>query len=168
MILIAHADGCFTWADRQVRCAVGRSGVVPASVKREGDGACPAGIWPLRRLLWRPDRLRAPVTALPSAPIAPDDGWCDAPGDPSYNRPVKHPYPASAEHMWRADGLYDLVVTLGYNDDPVVDGKGSAIFMHCASEGYRPTLGCVALATTDLLEVLGAVKPGDALDIRAD
>ena len=168
MIFIAHADGCFTWAERQVRCAVGKGGVVPATAKREGDGACPAGIWPLRRLLYRPDRLKAPVTGLPLAPLAPHDGWCDAPGDANYNRPVKHPYPASAERMWRDDGLYDLVVTLGYNDDPVVDGKGSAIFLHCASPDYRPTLGCVALAKPDLLELLAAARPGDALDIRAD
>ena len=168
MIFIAHADGCFTWADSQVRCAVGKGGVVPATAKREGDGACPAGIWPLRHLLYRPDRLRPPVTGLPLAPLAPDDGWCDAPGDPNYNRPVKHPYPASAERMWREDGLYDLVATLGYNDAPVVDGKGSAIFLHCASPTYGPTLGCVALATADLLDVLAAAKPGDALEIRID
>ncbi|WP_211488879.1 L,D-transpeptidase family protein, partial [Escherichia coli] len=81
--------------------------------------------------------------------------WCDAPDDPNYNRPVKHPYRASAEKMWREDHLYDLVVILGQNDDPVVPGAGSAIFFHLAKEletGFRPTEGCVALRLPDMLQ----------------
>ena len=61
-----------------------------------------------------------------------NDGWCDAPDDPNYNRLVSLPYPASAEHLWRDDNVYDLIAVLGYNDDPVVPGKGSAIFLHIA------------------------------------
>ncbi len=54
--------------------------------------------------------------------------------------------------LWRADHVYDLIVPLGYNDDPVVPGKGSAIFMHVAKPDYAPTEGCVALALPDLLD----------------
>ena len=88
--------------------------------------------------------------------IRPRDGWCDAPADRNYNRPVRHPYPASAERLWRADGLYDVVVVLGYNDRPRVRGRGSAIFMHVARPGYAPTEGCIALARPHLLRVLDA------------
>jgi len=104
--------------------------------------------------------LTAPSTALPSRPIAPDDGWCDASGDPAYNRMVKLPYPASCETLWRADGLYDLVVPLGYNDDPVVPGAGSAIFFHLAKQedgGLGATEGCVALRLVDMRAVLARV-----------
>ena len=82
------------------------------------------------------------------------DGWCDDPGDAAYNRAVTLPYRASAESMWRADGLYDLVVITGHNDDPVVPGRGSAIFIHLASPDYGPTEGCVALSRPDLLAIL--------------
>src|SRR5579859_5610618 len=143
----------------------GRAVVRPAADKREGDGATPAGLWPLRSLLWRPDRLPAPASRLPGRAIEADDGWCDAPQDPAYNRPVRLPYPASAERMWREDGLYDLVVVLGYNDRPVVSGAGSAIFMHVSRPGYAATEGCIALALEDLVELVGRAAPGDGVRV---
>lgn len=161
----AFADGRFEGPGFTCRCALGRGGVRAAADKREGDGASPAGIWPLRRALYRADRLAAPNTALPLAPIAADDGWCDAPTDPLYNHPVRLPYPASAERMAREDHVYDLVVILGHNDDPVIPGAGSAIFWHLAWPDYRPTEGCVALALPDMLRALAAAAPGDALEI---
>ena len=168
MTFIAYADGGFDLRRRRVRCALGPAGVTPADAKREGDGASPAGAWPLRRVLYRPDRRPAPETGLPVRALAPDDGWCDAPADPAYNRPVTLPYPASAERLWRDDGVYDLIVTLGHNDDPVVAGAGSAIFLHLARPDYAPTQGCVALAAGDLADLLRLAKPGDALVIRGD
>jgi L,D-peptidoglycan transpeptidase YkuD (ErfK/YbiS/YcfS/YnhG family) len=164
----AHADGGFDLSGRRVRCALGKAGVRPAADKREGDLASPAGVWPIRQLLYRPDRLAPPATALPLAPLDPADGWCDAPSDAAYNRPVRLPYPASCERMWRDDGLYDLVLVLGHNDDPPVPGLGSAIFLHVAGPGYAPTEGCVALALEDVLALAAVALPGDAIEIRAD
>lgn len=146
---------------RRFRCAVGRGGY--ALDKREGDGATPIGTWPFRLVYYRPDRVQPPETALETRPLTETDGWCDAPGDPAYNRHVTLPYAASHEEMWRADHLYDMVVVLGHNDDPPVPGRGSAIFMHLAREGYLPTEGCVALKREELEQVLAAVGPGDAI-----
>lgn len=168
MIFEAYADGWMSLGDRRVRCAVGKGGVVSAEAKREGDGASPAGVWAIRRILYRPDRSPAPKTHLPVAPMAPDDGWCDAPQDPAYNRPVKLPYPASCEQMWREDHVYDLVGVLAHNDDPPVPGLGSAIFLHLAREDYSPTEGCVALARPDLEMLLSLAEPGSAIAIRAE
>jgi L,D-peptidoglycan transpeptidase YkuD (ErfK/YbiS/YcfS/YnhG family) len=152
MDLLVSGDGTARFADAVFRCALGRGGL--SDDKREGDGATPIGAWPLRRLLYRPDRLPPPPTGLPALPIGPADGWCDAPGDRNYNRPVILPYPASAESLWREDAVYDLIVPLGYNDGPILPGRGSAIFLHLAREGYLPTEGCVALAPADLLAYL--------------
>jgi L,D-peptidoglycan transpeptidase YkuD (ErfK/YbiS/YcfS/YnhG family) len=105
---------------------------------------------------------------LPVQAITPEDGWCDAPADPNYNRPVSHPYPASAERMWREDEIYDLVAVLGHNDDPVVPDLGSAIFLHLARPDYAPTEGCVALARPHLEALLAQARPGDAVEIAAD
>lgn len=164
-VYTAHADGRFDMGGRRVRCALGKGGVIDADDKREGDGCTPLGLWPMRRVLYRPDKGPKPVTRLPVAAIARDDGWCDAPADPNYNKPVKLPYPASAEKMWRSDELYDLVLVLGYNDAPVRKGRGSAIFLHCARPTYSPTAGCVALARKDVLALLAKVGPGDAIAV---
>lgn len=148
--------GIIAWHDRLAPCTLGRGGV--RADKREGDGATPAGSFPFRRVLWRADRLGAPATALPCAAIAPGDGWCDWSGDPHYNQPVKLPYAARHERLWRADALYDIVVILGHNDDPVVPKAGSAVFMHLARLDFSPTDGCVGLALDDLRALLAALE----------
>jgi L,D-peptidoglycan transpeptidase YkuD (ErfK/YbiS/YcfS/YnhG family) len=153
------------WSGRVFRCAVGRSGVTPASAKREGDGATPAGVWRLGDVYWREDRLPRPRTGLTLIRTHPDMGWCDAPGDPRYNQPVLLPYSASAEHMWREDEVYDLCIVLLYNTDPVIAGMGSAIFLHIARPNYASTEGCLACAREDLLSLLEEAQPGDAVSI---
>lgn len=158
-------DGHVSFGGRRLRCALGRGGM--SGHKREGDGATPIGAWAFRRVLYRPDRVAAPVTALPVSAIGPSDGWCDDPAHPDYNRPVTLPHPASCERMWRDDHVYDVVVVLGHNDDPPIPGLGSAIFMHVAKPEYAPTEGCVALALPDLLDLLGQCAPGDVLEVQA-
>jgi L,D-peptidoglycan transpeptidase YkuD (ErfK/YbiS/YcfS/YnhG family) len=153
------------WGAGARRCAVGRGEI--ALKLREGDGITPLGFWPVRRVLYRADRIAKPKTELPVAAIAKEDGWCDAPDDSAYNTQIQLPCRASAENLWRDDALYDLVIVLGFNDDPVVAGKGSAIFVHVARPGFAPTEGCVALALPDLLEMLAQMKRGDAVRVQA-
>src|SRR4051812_22623917 len=166
MIFEVWPDGTMDIGGRVVAVSLGSSGVRPGAEKVEGDHATPAGDWPIRRLLYRPDKSAAPPTALLVEAIGPADGWCDAPADPAYNRPVALPYPASAEAMWRDDDLYDLVVVLGHNDDPVVAGLGSAIFLHIRRPDGGPTEGCVALGRADMLEFLARARPGDVVRVH--
>lgn len=151
-------------------CALGRTGV--GRDKREGDGATPIGRFALRMIRFRADRLTLPGMHIAATPIAPDDGWCDDPADPAYNRAVVLPYSASAEKMWRDDGLYDLLVILGHNDSPPVAGRGSAIFLHCANVGQHgdlgPTEGCVALPRATLLALAPRLTPDMMIDIRTN
>ena len=156
-------DGWLTVLGRRFPCALGRSGV--RAGKQEGDGATPAGRFALRAVYYRPDRRTAPRTGLPLAPLAPDWGWCDDPAHPDYNRRILLPHPARHERLWREDGLYDVLAVIGYNDTPVIEGKGSAIFLHVARPNLAPTEGCVALALGDLLAVLALAGPGDAIAI---
>ena len=112
------------------------------------------GVYAVRGVCWRPDRSLPPRTRLPLRAMRRDDGWCDAPGDRNYNRLVRHPYAASAERLWRDDVLYDLIVILGVNDRPRIQGRGSALFMHLARPDRSPTAGCIALSRRDLMLVL--------------
>ena len=146
------ARGRLLCKDKTFTCALGRSGITID--KSEGDGKTPAGRFALRRVLYRPDRLDPPQTKLPLSSIRESDGWCDAPDDPNYNRLVSHPYQQSAERLWRDDDLYNIVLVLGHNDDPVVPGAGSAIFVHVATHDYAPTEGCVAIHQQHLLDLL--------------
>ena len=144
--------GCVRFGRHVLRAAAGRSGITHH--KTEGDGATPAGPLPLLRLLYRADRIALPRTRIPAEPIAEQDGWCDDPLDLAYNTQVRLPHPARHEELWRRDALYDVVGVLGWNTQPVVPGRGSAIFLHVAAAGYSKTDGCIALALPDLLSVL--------------
>lgn len=148
---------------RTFPCALGRGG--RRMRKREGDGATPVGTWQPTRVFYRADRGLPPLTRLPVRPIRRCDGWCDDPSDRNYNRPVRHPYPASAEQMWREDALYDIVVVLSYNERPRSRGRGSAIFMHLANPRFGPTQGCIALRPRDLKLVLACLRPGSRITV---
>jgi L,D-peptidoglycan transpeptidase YkuD (ErfK/YbiS/YcfS/YnhG family) len=166
MNLRVYMDGdraVLDWGFEPRRCAIGSGGI--AIKDGEGDGITPRGVWPIREIFYRADRVTNLNTQLPLWSIAPDDGWCDAPSDVNYNRLVKLPYLASTEHMWRDDSLYDIVAVLGFNDDPVYEGKGSAIFLHLAKPDYASTAGCVALAQADLIAALEQLMPGDKIII---
>lgn len=165
----AEGTWLITIAGRTYPCAVGRAGVAPRGEKREGDGRTPSGEFALRGLFYRPDKIQKallPERWKPTA-LQPDDGWCDDPKDAHYNRPVKLPFAPSHEDLWREDDVYDLIVPLGYNDDPVVPGLGSAIFFHVARPGYEPTAGCVAVSRAHFLAILARTRPGDRMRIEA-
>lgn len=104
-----------------------------------------------------------PQSLLPQRPITPADGWCEAPGDRNYNRPVKLPYAASRESLARGDALYDIVVILSHNERPRIKGAGSAIFFHLAGAG--PTAGCIAISLKDMRKILGRSGPGTRMII---
>jgi L,D-peptidoglycan transpeptidase YkuD (ErfK/YbiS/YcfS/YnhG family) len=157
--------GTLHWRGRSYPCTLGRSGV--RADKREGDGASPIGCFALRAVFYRADRVSLPKTRLPSAATARADGWCDAPGDTAYNRQVRMPYRASAENLWREDSLYDIVVVLGHNDEPVVPGAGSAIFLHLMRDDGGPTEGCVGVERALALELVAALGPEDRVCISA-
>src|SRR5262249_39208956 len=152
------------WGTRSVRCALGPTGI--AFDKREGDGTTPIGRFALRCALYRPDRLEPPATGLSIIALAPDDGWCDWPQGPLYNRPVNRPDGARSERLGLTSALYDVIVVLGHNDDPARPGVGSAVFLHLAGEGSPPTQGCIGLALPDLLDYLAEAGPGDVLVVE--
>ena len=138
--------------DREIRCAIGANGF--SSSTFEGSKTTPMGTYALRAGFYRPDVLSAPKSSIPLQAIKQDDGWCDDPSHERYNTSVKLPFSASHEVLWRPDKTYDIIVPIGYNDNPIVKGKGSAIFFHIARPNYSPTLGCVAISMDDMLTLL--------------
>jgi L,D-peptidoglycan transpeptidase YkuD (ErfK/YbiS/YcfS/YnhG family) len=144
-------------------CALGSAG--PVRTKREGDGGTPIGRHRVLGAYYRPDRILRPLTGLPLKPIRRDDGWCDAPGDRRYNCPVRLPYAANHERMWRDDNLYDLVLDLAWNRGPIAPGRGSAIFLHSARPGFKPTEGCVAVERRVIARLVERIGPDTIIHV---
>lgn len=144
-------------------CTLGRAGAVLD--KREGDGGTPIGTYPFRQLLYRADRVERPETGLEVEILDAATGWCEDPAHPDYNTKVRLPHPAITDCMMRDDHVYDYTAVIGYNDAPVVPGRGSAIFMHLAREAFTPTAGCVGLRAPDMLEVLKVLDKSSHITI---
>lgn len=161
-IIRVFADGWMRLDDRWLPVALGKGGV--SQNKREGDGATPTGMYPVRRLMRRMDGRAgqsAVQTGLPASAILASHGWCDAPDHAAYNRPVRRPFHYSHEQMRRADHLYDLVLAIGHNDAPPRAARGSAVFVHLAQPDFAGTEGCIALQHPDFLWMLKRLRPGD-------
>ncbi len=157
-------QGLIALGGQVIPCALGKGGM--RSNKREGDGATPRG-----RLAVLGGHIRgAPAFAGPTRialrPIGADLGWCDAPADRNYNRPVRWPYPASAERLRRDDELYDIVIILDWNIRPRRRQRGSAIFLHLARPGFAPTEGCIAVTRRDMTRLLALLTVGRAFVVR--
>lgn len=150
-------------------CAIGKGGyATPPEDKAEGDGKTPVGTFPLRACFYRPDRVDKPKTPLPTYEITPAFGWCDDPADTQYNRPVVLPFDAHHEELWREDHCYDIIVVIGYNDEPAIPGKGSAIFFHLTDgKIYKPTEGCVAVSLEHMQEILAGTSPTSQIKLGA-
>jgi L,D-peptidoglycan transpeptidase YkuD (ErfK/YbiS/YcfS/YnhG family) len=167
-IALARTDGRHRLIAGDIRCdaAIGRNGLIDADKKREGDGKTPIGIWPLRCLYYRPDRLTLPSCSLTTAPITKEMGWCDDPGHSSYNQLVDLPFGGSHEAMWRDDHAYDIVIPLGYNDLAPEAGRGSAIFMHLLHDGKNETAGCIAIPRDQMLAILPEVTTSSVITVK--
>jgi L,D-peptidoglycan transpeptidase YkuD (ErfK/YbiS/YcfS/YnhG family) len=159
-----RARGWLTAGPFRVPCALGPAGIV--HIKREGDKGTPAGRF---RILWgycRPDRVRLRWSAgAPLRPMRRNQGWCEDPESPRYNRPVRVPAPDCTDRMWRDDHLYDLIFVLDQNFLRRAKGRGSAIFFHIARPGLTPTAGCVAISAADILKLAPRLKRGAVMAI---
>lgn len=125
-------------------CRIGRKGTVDFEKGREGDEKTPLGQYYMRFGFYRADRISRPNSPLTFRALRENDGWCDAPDDPAYNRLIRLPSSVSHERLWREDHIYDLIIVMSHNDAPPVKGLGSAVFLHVTQADERKTLGCVA------------------------
>ncbi len=174
MILVNTQEKLLTIGPQSYPCRIGRKGTIPAQYGREGDEKTPLGQYNLRFGLYRADRLPKPNSPLNFLPLRPDDGWCDDPNDPAYNRFIRIPVQEaqktpSHENLWREDGAYDIILVISHNDNPPIGGDdsalGSAVFIHIAQADDRQTLGCIALSPDCFVKILKRLKTGQVVTI---
>jgi len=85
-------------------------------------------------------------------------GWCDDPKSKKYNKLIYSPINYSYEKLYKRENIYDIILVLDYNMNPVKKNKGSAIFIHVAKNNYAPTKGCVAIKKLELLKLAQGLK----------
>ncbi len=144
-----------TFRGYQFQCSIGKSGF--SKNKKEGDGFTPVGTFYIERVYYRADKISNLDTKINKVKIHEWDGWCDDPRQKEYNQLIEFPFNFSAEKLHREDSLYNVVCVLNYNTNPITPGLGSAIFIHVAKDGYKPTEGCVALKQKDLIFLLNHI-----------
>ncbi len=145
-------------------CAVGRGGLTTNKV--EGDHKTPVGEFKFKKIYYRKDRLGEMIFQIPFATIRENDGWCDDPKNKLYNQHVQFPFDASAERLFRDDDLYDIICVLNYNTNPIVPGKGSAIFLHICKSNFAGTEGCVAIEKKNILKLVNLIDFNTKLIIK--
>ena len=145
-----------TYNKYKVKCAIGKRGI--GNKKKEGDLITPKGIFKIRVVLFRKDRVKI-TTKLKKKIINKKMGWCNDPNAKEYNKLVKLPFNYNHEKLYKKNNTYDIVLVLDFNMDPIKKNKGSAIFIHVARNNYKKTEGCIALKKKQLLKIIKEIKP---------
>jgi D-alanyl-D-alanine dipeptidase len=127
-------------------------------VKREGDGASPAGIFAIDSAFgFEP----LPSSKLRYTQLRDTTECVDDPQSSAYNTLVEHTPAAdwtSSEHMRSVAGYeYGLVIAHNPARTP---GAGSCIFVHVWNGPDSNTVGCTAIPKQDLHQLLTWLEPG--------
>ncbi|MDC6451711.1 L,D-transpeptidase family protein [Alphaproteobacteria bacterium] len=160
--------------NKAFRCQIGKGGFKNAAKKIEGDKTTPIGKWYLETLYYRPDRVLRPKfkkkNVLKINQITKQCGWCDDIRSLYYNKHINiNNFPTvkmNYERLWRDDSAYDIIIVISYNIRPNVKNKGSAIFIHCSFEDFRPTAGCIGLKKRDLIYLIKNLKERVCIEIK--
>ena len=147
----------------KVKCAVGKRGI--GLKKKEGDFITPIGDYKIKYILYRKDRVKKIQSKLRKTIIKKNMGWCDDPKSKEYNKLISLPFGARYEKLFKKENIYDIILVLSYNMNPIKKNKGSAIFIHVAKKNYKKTQGCIAIRKSDLLKILKVIKANTKVKI---
>jgi L,D-peptidoglycan transpeptidase YkuD (ErfK/YbiS/YcfS/YnhG family) len=162
-MIIINKSGYLIYKDLKFRCALGKAGI--GKKRKEGDNITPRGTYRIISIYYRADRIKKVPSKYKLIKIKKNMGWCDDSKSRFYNQQIKLPTKYGHEKLYRNDNLYDLILVLNYNMNPIVKNKGSAIFIHVAKNNYQPTHGCIGLKKIDLLTILKKIKKNEKVKI---
>ena len=162
-MIIVKKSGYLKYKNFKFRCALGKGGI--KQKEREGDFITPKGKFKLIKIYYRSDRIKKISSVLKKNKIKKNMGWCDDVSSNYYNKQIKINKKISHEKLHRKDNVYDIIVVLNYNLNPIIKGKGSAIFLHVAKKNYNKTQGCIALKKNELLHLVSKIKKSTQIRI---
>tara|TARA_B100001115_G_C15585871_1_gene280068 strand:+ start:77 stop:577 length:501 start_codon:yes stop_codon:yes gene_type:complete len=145
-----------TFDNYKAKCAIGKRGI--GNKKKEGDLITPKGIYKVKYVLYRKDRVKKIKTKLKKIIIKKNMGWCDDVRSNNYNKLIKLPFNYSHEKLYKKENIYDIILVLNYNMSPIIKNKGSAIFIHVSKRNYKKTEGCIALKKIHIIKLLKELK----------
>ena len=145
-----------TYNKLKVKCAIGKKGI--GYKRKEGDLITPLGEFNIKYILYRKDRVKI-ATKLKKKVIKKNMGWCDDPKSSHYNKLIKLPFDYKYEKLYKIENIYDIILVLNYNMNPVKKNKGSAIFIHVAKNNFKWTKGCVAIKKISLVKLIKKINP---------
>ncbi len=163
-MIIINKTGYLKYKNLKFRCALGKAGV--KKKEKEGDNITPKGIFKITKIYYREDKIKNITSVLKKIKIKKNMGWCDDPNSQLYNQQITLPNKYSHEKLYRNDNLYDLILVLNYNSNPIIKNKGSAIFIHIAKNSYKKTKGCIALKKVHLIELISKIKKNTKVKIN--
>jgi len=163
-MIIVKKSGYLKYKNLKFRCALGKAGI--KKKEKEGDNVTPKGIFKIIKMYYRPDKIKNIKTNIKKIKIKKNMGWCDDPSSRFYNQQINLPSKFSYEKLYRNDNLYDLILVLNYNTNPIIENKGSAIFVHIAKKSYTKTKGCIALKKKHLIELISIIKKNTKIKIN--
>ena len=163
-MIIVKKSGYLKYKNLKFRCALGRAGI--KKKEKEGDNVTPKGIFKIIKMYYRPDKIKNIKTNIKKIKIKKNMGWCDDPRSRFYNQQINLPSKFSYEKLYRNDNLYDLILVLNYNTNPIIENKGSAIFVHIAKKSYTKTKGCITLKKKHLIELISIIKKNTKIKIN--
>lgn len=155
-MIIVNKSGQLKYKNLKFKCALGKAGIGKKNI--EGDNITPKGTYRIIQIYYRKDRVKKISSSFKLNKITKSMGWCDDPSSKKYNRLIRLPTKYSHEKLYQKNNIYDLLLVIDYNMNPVVINKGSAIFIHVAKKNYKPTAGCIALKKRDILKLIKILK----------
>ena len=162
-MIIINKSGVLKYKNLKFGCALGKAGV--GNKKGEGDNITPKGNYKIVTIYYRKDRVKKITSKIKLIQIKKDMGWCDDPRSESYNQLIKLPTNFRHEKLFRKENIYDLIIVLNYNMNPVIKNKGSAIFIHIAKKKFQPTEGCIAISKKNLLYLIRNISKNTKIKI---
>ena len=151
-----------TYNKLKVKCAIGKKGI--GYKKKEGDFITPIGKFKIKYILYRKDRVKF-TTKLKKKIIKKNMGWCDDPNSSQYNKLIKLPFFFNYEKLYRKENIYDIILVLNFNTNPVKKNKGSAIFIHVAKNNFEKTEGCIAIKKVSLIKLIKKINQSTKVKI---
>lgn len=161
-MIFINKSGLLKYDNLKFKCTIGKSGI--GEKKREGDNITPIGVYKIINVFYRKDRISKINLKLKPTQIKKNMGWCDDFKSKKYNQLVKIPNKFSHEKLYRNDNLYDVILVLNYNSNPIIKKKGSAIFIHI-SKDKKKTKGCIGLKKNEILLLSNVIKKNQKVRI---